>query len=567
MVFKASITAHLGLLGSFLIDGEISPEGYYLEGWYQAPPGPDPFAGVKRLMVEGIIKVVELFASEFNLPTDNPVREILQASLGPAGSSSTPLNVRWAKLSINSDGSPMLFASAGLTIAGVDQDFEFALDGFRRRSRSRSLRQIFGDTQNDDVQGIEHDSWLPPIPTLSNSTKLMALHSAGLVPNIGLHNKEGLHIGDREIRRRLQTNACGGESGVFPSPFDAIDDFVDFFVDMFSFEALLSKIGPLDETLEFTLQGLLNTGVTGFARLQITASDISLTFSGSVTFLGLGLSGSAELSTDGGIKQARLEGTGVLQKMCDACPEFNGFFLVEKAGVSAPVVVTMAVQSSFLGVSVSGDAEFSTDGGIKSFRLEGDATPFLDGLKSAIQVGLAGPFPANDLLRNAINDALSLFYVSRFRIVNPENTVLVTYEFDVTIVGQAKTLRFKLPRIPTSIADLVELITLLASEIAASIAPFEMEVALGDPNWDAQICLPEVCWYDFQCNCGHFHLPHHHDPHLHLPWFGRRAEERHAHNPSKASARKLRARIPEIDGTGDGSIENNMVELKLLESL
>eukprot|EP00322_Chrysochromulina_rotalis_P013295 CAMPEP_0115837522 /NCGR_PEP_ID=MMETSP0287-20121206/5263_1 /TAXON_ID=412157 /ORGANISM="Chrysochromulina rotalis, Strain UIO044" /LENGTH=1712 /DNA_ID=CAMNT_0003291033 /DNA_START=37 /DNA_END=5176 /DNA_ORIENTATION=+ len=560
MVFKAKITAHLGLLGSFELDGELSPEGYYLEGWYQAPPGPDPFAGVKRLMVEGIIKVVEVFASQFDLPADNPVREILEASLGPSGSSGSPLNVRWAKLSIASEGSPALYAAAGLTIAGVDQDFIFELDGFRRRSRSRSLRQVFGDVLRDDEFADDHDSWLPSIPTLPNSTKLMAMHSAGLIPNVGMHDKAGRRTGELEARRRLQTNACGGESGVFPSPFDAMDDFVGFFVDMFSFEALLSKIGPLDETLEFELNGLLDMSIMGFARLQITASDISLTFSGAVTFLGLGLSGSAELSTDGGIRQARLEGTGVLEKLCDACPEFNGFFLVEKAGVSSPVVLTMAVQSSFLGVSISGDAEFSTDGGIKSFSLEGDASPFIDGLKSAIRNGLAGVAPSSDLLINAINDALSLFYVSRFRIVNPENTVLVTYEFDVTIVGQPKTLKFKLPRLPTSIADLVELISFLASEIASSIAPFEMDVAFGDPNWDAQICLPEICWYDYECDCGHLHLPHHHDPHIHIPGFGRRAEDEssspHNHAPH-AKKRKLRGRIPEIDGPGDGS---DMVE-------
>jgi len=71
--------------------------------------------------------------------------------------------------------------------------------------------------------------------------------------------------------------------------------------------------------------------------------------------------------------------------------------------------------------------------------------------------------------------------------------VFVSYEFDVMFFGKNKTLAFNFPRVPTSTADLVELMTASASAMAARLAPLEYELELGNPYHDTQICLPEFC--------------------------------------------------------------------------
>jgi len=68
--------------------------------------------------------------------------------------------------------------------------------------------------------------------------------------------------------------------------------------------------------------------------------------------------------------------------------------------------------------------------------------------------------------------------------------------FDITFFGNQKTLAFNFPRVPTSTADLVELMTASASAMAARLAPLEYAIELGNSNHDTEICLPEFCLCD-----------------------------------------------------------------------
>jgi hypothetical protein len=232
------------------------------------------------------------------------------------------------------------------------------------------------------------------------------------------------------------------------------------------------------------------------------ANSSSLSFNGGASFLGIGVSGSAHLSSDGGVRQARFEGFGRVHKPCGVCPDFDGSLVVEKAHVDAPIDIFMRVDASFMGVSISGDAHFSTNGGIKSFRLEGDANPLINGIKEGIRKALGGLALGDSFIADAIDNILSIFYVSAFRIINPEGTVFVTFECDITFFGSDKTLKFTLPRLPTNIGDLVELMSTLLFDIAQSLAPLKYDIQIGDPDRAVHICLPKFCWCEPWCKLG-----------------------------------------------------------------
>lgn len=261
-----------------------------------------------------------------------------------------------------------------------------------------------------------------------------------------------------------------------------------------------------------------------YPQIRTGPDELSVSLAASFSFLGISLAGSAVLSTDGGIRSARFEGSGSVPQLCDACPSFSGRFVAEKVDASQIFpTLTMAVDMTFLGIALSGEATFTIAGEISSFRLSGDGSAFLETLKGGIIRALALVDPSNtdNLIVKALGQALSTFSVTSFVIAQPENTVFVTYDFNVLLLGSNKLVSLKIPRLPTSLADVVEILSTLGSDITQIIAPLDFKIDI-DTSWSSRLCLPAVCWCELDCDCGHVHIPHWHNPHLHFP---------HWHNP------------------------------------
>jgi hypothetical protein len=553
--FSTDVTMGLGLLGTFHLRGKAAPDGFDMFGSIEASPGEDPLAGLKRLMMEAIVLLLEsevtkepvmpppgppqctctLFVNfigpppeglvcqrdstciPFNTgcppeyaecttvvpspppppPPPHPIRIVLETLLALGGSTGKPLHLRYATLHVRSEGRPALRLAAGINFMGQNSDFDFSLDGFglegigRRQRRNLERSETAVDATAQSMNLHLHDE-------LHNSTRPRAVQSAGRVEHVGLHDQHGRRTAHLPRLRRLQAaNACGGST---QAPFAVAADFVRMFRAEFSFKALMAKIGPIDEAVGFELEGLLGFGISGSLRLYMSGDEIKMSFSGAVSILGLSVSGSAKLSTDGGVVSARLEGSGSLTKVCDVCPALSGKLVVEKAHKDAPVELTMAASASVLGISLSGSVTLSTAALLKSLRLEGDASSLIDFVKEGVLTALGGFALRDQSIVNALNEIVSLLTLRRFRIATREGSVLVSYEFDVMFDGNERTLSFVWPRLPRSVGDLIELVSLSAVQIAKALAPFEYMIAIGDPDRSLSVCLPQLCFCEPYCN-------------------------------------------------------------------
>mmetsp|Transcript_65577 Transcript_65577/g.129885 ORF Transcript_65577/g.129885 Transcript_65577/m.129885 type:complete len:208 (-) Transcript_65577:113-736(-) len=69
------------------------------------------------------------------------------------------------------------------------------------------------------------------------------------------------------------------------------------------------------------------------------------------------------------------------------------------------------------------------------------------------------------------------------------------YTFGIVLRGEVRTLSIDVPRVPTSLSDLAELITTYGDAIHDALAPVDISIQLGNPNRQSQVCLPEICVY------------------------------------------------------------------------
>ena len=265
-----------------------------------------------------------------------------------------------------------------------------------------------------------------------------------------------------------------------------------------SYEYLQAKIGDIDRTIAFAVSfPLLNYHLALSTRVIVNAAGIEVTCAGSFSLLGIRLSGSGKLSTDGGIVELNYEGTGVFDLGVTWIPALSG--TVHLTYLDRVASLYMATSCTFLGLQLSGTASFSTSGLIDGFEMQADLvdTTFTDGLKDTLVniVGRLGGSRVAEQLRTARGFRFLEVSSIRLRYVGSLNDIF--YQIGFTLDGVAKMLEFvnKDHSPLVTLFDLLPVIGALGREVLAALAPLDISIEI---LWvGAPICLPA-----FPCVCG-----------------------------------------------------------------
>ena len=187
-------------------------------------------------------------------------------------------------------------------------------------------------------------------------------------------------------RRRALSSTCGGP----PKTAFGIANIVDPIKYAFGeLVAMAERIAPIEQSFEFEAKGMLDFGISGYVRFHLAKSaHITLEMAASFSFIGIVVAGDVTLSTDGGIVQGRLYGSGTTPKLCAACPQLHGALEIEKLppDKGGHVSLSMEVDISFACFEVEGNAFFDTAGGLRSFFFKAtNPMCFVDLLSDAIE--------------------------------------------------------------------------------------------------------------------------------------------------------------------------------------
>lgn len=135
---------------------------------------------------------------------------------------------------------------------------------------------------------------------------------------------------------------------------------------------MYSRIGDVTETIQLRLEfELVNFLIEASATLRIRAEGLSISFAAAFSLLGVQVTGSGTLSTHGLIEQASLMGRGIVSiSDCDACPALEGVIHAEKPLDGLPRLY-MSLDFQFLGVQVTGSAQFGLLGNVEWYSIVG----------------------------------------------------------------------------------------------------------------------------------------------------------------------------------------------------
>jgi hypothetical protein len=524
--FAAKLTAYLGIFGNYHFSGDISAEGYYLEGRLgnsfalgaAADNTSDPFVGSRegliRILIDGInwLCTEILGLGEAVDGEDNFVVDILRSML-------IEFEIKDAYLKLDSDDG--FEGAVSILLAGEIHNHSF------------SIANPFGDNGALGLgrrrQLESHDP--PPEPSLliPGTTKRRAIYSAGFLEDAGHHDAHGKLKTPRRLQKR--TNRCGGYGGDnVPTPWESVESFVDYWIGDFIrgllnpnefVKRIYDLIGPVDYSLEENLNlaevGMptVNLGITVRFRLSDAPLSANISFLGEFDWTPEGdeviqttikLRGGGTLGNTKAILSGFFEGEGqIVMPWCDAFPVIYGRLTMEKAGILTPFLVTMETSFEFLYIRVEGSASFSEYGGLRSFRFMADATDLCEQFKNAVSRALTGKdiSQTDDLFVAGLAEVLGWFELGKLLIYNPAYTIWVRFQFSATLFGLEIDLDFRFPRFPTTFGDFVEIIAELAKDVLRSLAPVDYTITLiGDPEWKGEICFPRICTCELDCSAN-----------------------------------------------------------------
>jgi len=509
--FEADLDMRMEGLGYFTFYGKVTPSSIYIEGDYAITgSGDDGSAegGFLGVIIDGIAGIIGGDDGEMGI-----VATAVFSAL-KSGASTLALDKAYMLL----DSSKFeLFITMTITCKGVTNDIELGLPipGRRRHlmeSRRRQLEDLeplplpseqYENHFGENGHGAGSKSWDEDFDSGWTASK----HHHARRQLTGYDEQCGEGATDAEGRRLAEG------PGLSPGALVAA------MRERLSFDYILGKIGDIDKSFDFSISTpLFDGGLAVSARAQISqAEGIRLSFSASFDMMGISLSGTGMVATDGWMATADIQGTGTLAVPgCNSCPSLTGSVQLQKLDGQA-ATLGMSIAYEFFGISCSGDVTFKPSipigGGlgvtIASFRLEGVLdTTFTDGIKNSLIQGIAKTTSTENPFVKVLDTAFGLFEVTSilmFRTGGP----FVTYEIGLTINDEPKTLKFKLIRMPTNIADFFGLIGQLGVELLSSLAP--LDKTIETPNREgSQICAPPM-----PCMCG---------PELYCG--GRRARER-----------------------------------------
>jgi len=238
-----------------------------------------------------------------------------------------------------------------------------------------------------------------PVPITIRRRHLDALQQGLSVKTLGeiLDASNWPHPSDKRenaTRRRAEEGSCGVIPDHPVTPNDVLDSFRATFHE---FGAMVSSIAPIDFSLEHsTGWDLIDQGFSGRLRFQLLRSGhMQFDMTVSMTFLGVAVSGEVELAVDGGVRYARLTGTGSTPALCNTCPELYGFLTIARERsdfvLGGPLTISMAVSFSIACFEVSGTARFSGIGGLTDLAVRAvNPSCFLDPLRRAFETIVPG---------------------------------------------------------------------------------------------------------------------------------------------------------------------------------
>lgn len=447
--------------GSFTFIGAVSLSGILIQATYESTDGGQ---GMVRFIVSGAVAVI---AGD-------------DASDGPVANAIT--KVLDGKVTINSMGILLDSAqfemqlAASLTIGSRTTDIAMGLParGIGRRT----------------LETAPQNASLPRAPLPSEQY-------ARSTPWV---SAKALHLERRQLqeadcagrRRQLDEHgrqlARGGFSGA---------DMVRSMKEKLSFSYMLERIGDVDESFDYSATvPLIDAGVACRARVVVSAAGISVTMAASFDFMGVAMAGSGTLSTSGGIEECDISGTGTITVgECDACPALSGSVrLLKAAGGTATLTNSMAF--SFLNVDLTGSVTFTPRATVAAFDFEGtlDAS-FTYGIKMSLIEAISRSTDADNLFVRMLDQAFGLFSVNSIKI-KYTGGAFVNWEIGLVLNDNPKTLKFRLPRFPTTLPDFFVLIGQLGVEVLQSLAPLDATRTLPGRASDS-ICAPAM-----PCHCA-----------------------------------------------------------------